>query len=207
MEFPEPVISIAIEPKTKADLDKLGVSLAEARLRGSRRSAPSPTRRRGRPSSPAWASSTWRSSSTASSASSRSTPTSASPRSPTARRSARRSTTSRAASSARPAATGSTATCVIDIEPAERGAGFVFENDIVGGIIPKEFIPSIEKGIREAHEPRRARRLPGGRRQGRACTTAATTRSTRRARPSRSPASMAFQEARQAGRRRTCSSR
>jgi elongation factor G len=38
----------------------------------------------------------------------------------------------------------------IDIEPAERGAGFVFENDIVGGIIPKEFIPSIEKGIREA---------------------------------------------------------
>ncbi|WP_437532282.1 elongation factor G [Sorangium sp. So ce726] len=38
----------------------------------------------------------------------------------------------------------------IDIEPAERGAGFVFENDIVGGIIPKEFIPSIEKGIRDA---------------------------------------------------------
>jgi elongation factor G len=39
---------------------------------------------------------------------------------------------------------------VIDMEPAERGAGFVFENDVVGGIIPKEFIPSIEKGIREA---------------------------------------------------------
>ncbi|WP_434045670.1 MULTISPECIES: elongation factor G [Sorangium] len=38
----------------------------------------------------------------------------------------------------------------IDIEPAERGAGFLFENDIVGGIIPKEFIPSIEKGIRDA---------------------------------------------------------
>jgi elongation factor G len=28
--------------------------------------------------------------------------------------------------------------------------GFVFENDIVGGIIPKEFIPSIEKGVRDA---------------------------------------------------------
>jgi elongation factor G len=38
----------------------------------------------------------------------------------------------------------------IDLEPAERGAGFIFENDVVGGIIPKEFIPSIEKGIREA---------------------------------------------------------
>jgi elongation factor G len=26
----------------------------------------------------------------------------------------------------------------------------VFENEIVGGVIPKEFIPSVEKGIREA---------------------------------------------------------
>ncbi len=39
---------------------------------------------------------------------------------------------------------------VFDLEPAEKGAGFVFENGIIGGIIPKEFIPSIEKGIREA---------------------------------------------------------
>jgi elongation factor G len=38
----------------------------------------------------------------------------------------------------------------IDIEPGERGSGYVFENGIVGGVIPKEFIPSIEKGIREA---------------------------------------------------------
>jgi elongation factor G len=39
---------------------------------------------------------------------------------------------------------------IIDIEPLERGQGFVFENAIVGGIIPKEFIPSVEKGVREA---------------------------------------------------------
>ncbi|MCX7990277.1 MAG: elongation factor G [Aquificaceae bacterium] len=39
---------------------------------------------------------------------------------------------------------------VIDIEPLERGQGFVFENAIVGGIIPKEFIPAVEEGIREA---------------------------------------------------------
>jgi elongation factor G len=38
----------------------------------------------------------------------------------------------------------------IEVEPGERGSGFVFENDIVGGVIPKEFIPSVEKGIREA---------------------------------------------------------
>jgi len=39
---------------------------------------------------------------------------------------------------------------VIDLEPGERGTGFVFESKIVGGIVPKEFIPSIEKGIRDA---------------------------------------------------------
>jgi elongation factor G len=39
---------------------------------------------------------------------------------------------------------------VFDLEPGERGTGFVFENAIVGGIIPKEFIPSIEKGVKEA---------------------------------------------------------
>jgi elongation factor G len=38
----------------------------------------------------------------------------------------------------------------IEIEPGERASGFHFENAIVGGLIPKEFIPSIEKGIREA---------------------------------------------------------
>ena len=65
MMFPEPVISIAIEPKTKADLDKLGVSAAEARLRGPVVPRLTRTRRRARPSSPAWASSTSRSSSTA----------------------------------------------------------------------------------------------------------------------------------------------
>ncbi|MFI5359609.1 MAG: elongation factor G [Halanaerobiales bacterium] len=39
---------------------------------------------------------------------------------------------------------------VIDIEPLEEGAGFIFENNIVGGIIPKEYIPAIEAGIKEA---------------------------------------------------------
>jgi elongation factor G len=38
----------------------------------------------------------------------------------------------------------------IEIEPGERGTGFVFENDVVGGVIPKEFIPAVEKGIRDA---------------------------------------------------------
>ncbi len=38
------------------------------------------------------------------------------------------------------------------IAPGERGSGFVFANRIVGGVIPKEFIPSVEKGVREASQ-------------------------------------------------------
>lgn len=38
----------------------------------------------------------------------------------------------------------------IRFEPLEHGAGCVFENKIVGGAIPKEYIPSVEKGIMEA---------------------------------------------------------
>ncbi|MBT9253544.1 MAG: elongation factor G [Brockia lithotrophica] len=38
----------------------------------------------------------------------------------------------------------------IEFIPLERGEGFVFENRIVGGVIPKEYIPAVEAGLREA---------------------------------------------------------
>jgi elongation factor G len=38
----------------------------------------------------------------------------------------------------------------IILEPLERGAGYVFENKIVGGAIPKEYIPAVDEGIQEA---------------------------------------------------------
>jgi len=41
---------------------------------------------------------------------------------------------------------------VISLEPAERGSGIQFEDKITGGAIPREFIPAVEKGIREAAE-------------------------------------------------------
>ena len=40
--------------------------------------------------------------------------------------------------------------CVIELEPRQPGEGYVFENAIVGGVIPKEFIAPIDDGIREA---------------------------------------------------------
>ena len=40
----------------------------------------------------------------------------------------------------------------IRIEPKERGTGFEFINEIKGGVIPREYIPAVEKGVREAME-------------------------------------------------------
>ena len=45
---------------------------------------------------------------------------------------------------------GQYAHCVIEIEPAEPGSGLVFENKIVGGTIPKEYIPAVQHGMQEA---------------------------------------------------------
>jgi len=42
--------------------------------------------------------------------------------------------------------------CVINLEPAQKGAGFVFEDKIVGGAIPREYIGPVEQGIKEALE-------------------------------------------------------
>lgn len=37
----------------------------------------------------------------------------------------------------------------LEIKPLPRGEGFVFENKIVGGVVPKNFIPAVEEGVRE----------------------------------------------------------
>ena len=38
----------------------------------------------------------------------------------------------------------------LEMEPLERGQGYQFENKIVGGVIPKEYIPSVDAGVQEA---------------------------------------------------------
>ena len=40
--------------------------------------------------------------------------------------------------------------CVIEMSPLEPGTGYQFEDKIVGGAIPKEYIPAVDKGIQEA---------------------------------------------------------
>ncbi|MBC7104349.1 MAG: elongation factor G [Firmicutes bacterium] len=40
----------------------------------------------------------------------------------------------------------------LEVEPRPRGEGFLFENRIVGGVVPREFVPAVEAGVREAME-------------------------------------------------------
>jgi elongation factor G len=40
--------------------------------------------------------------------------------------------------------------CWIEFEPQEAGAGFTFENKVVGGVVPREYIPAVQHGIEES---------------------------------------------------------
>ena len=48
--------------------------------------------------------------------------------------------------------TGQFARVKIKFEPGEPGSGFVFENTVVGGAVPKEYIPGVQKGLESAKE-------------------------------------------------------
>ena len=47
---------------------------------------------------------------------------------------------------------GQFARVIIDFEPGETGSGFIFESKIVGGSVPREFIPGVEKGLKGAKD-------------------------------------------------------
>ena len=40
----------------------------------------------------------------------------------------------------------------LELEPLDRGSGYVFEDRVVGGVIPREYIPAVQAGVREAME-------------------------------------------------------
>lgn len=40
--------------------------------------------------------------------------------------------------------------CWLELKPLEAGSGYIFENKIVGGVIPREYIPAIDAGVKEA---------------------------------------------------------
>ena len=148
MDFPEPVISLAIEPKTKGDQEKLGQGLAKLmaedptfRVNTDEQTGPGRDRRHGR----------------------------AAPRdhrrpseARVQRRGERRQAAGRLQGNAdargrrrgryvrQTGGRGQYGHAKIHLYPAEPGTGYVFENEIVGGSIPKEFIKPIDEGIKEA---------------------------------------------------------
>jgi elongation factor G len=148
MTFPEPVISIAIEPRTQADLDKLGISLQKL-------AQEDPSFR------------TYTNEETAQTIIAgmgelhleiivdrlkREFKVEANVGKPEVayREAIAKTVQSEGKFIRQSGGHGQYGHVKIEVGPAERGQGFIFENGIIGGIIPKEFIPSIEKGIREA---------------------------------------------------------
>ena len=61
----------------------------------------------------------------------------------------RQSTTVRARHKKQSGGHGQFGDVVIEIKPRPRGAGFAFSNTVVGGAVPKQFIPSVEAGVRD----------------------------------------------------------
>jgi elongation factor G len=150
MDFPEPVISVAIEPKTKADEEKLSLSLSRLALEDP----------------------TFRVSSDAETGQTlisgmgelhleiivdrllREFRVEANVGRPEVayRETIRRKAAARGRFVRQTGGRGQYGDVEIEIEPVEAGKGFVFENRVVGGAIPREFIPAVEKGVREALE-------------------------------------------------------
>ncbi|MDU6497855.1 MAG: elongation factor G [Veillonella sp.] len=95
MEFPEPVISVAVEPKTKADQEKMGTALARLAEKAVKAEGKFVRQSGGR---------------------------------------------------------GQYGHCWLELIPQEPGAGFEFENKVVGGAIPREYIGPVESGVKEAME-------------------------------------------------------
>ena len=160
MEFPDPVIWIAIEPKTKADQDKLGASLA-------RLAEEDPTFRVktdtetgqtiisgmgelhleiivdrllrefrveanvGRPQV-------------------------------AYRETIRRAAKAQGKFIRQTGGRGQYGDVWLEVEPLPPGTGFAFENKIVGGAVPREYIPAIEAGVKEAMSERPPCRFPDG---------------------------------------------
>jgi elongation factor G len=150
MDFPEPVISVAIEPKTKADEERLGLSLGRLALEDPtfKVAVDAETNQTlisgmgelhleiivdrllrefkveanvGRPQV-------------------------------AYRETIRRKAEARGRFVRQTGGRGQYGDVEIEVEPVQAGTGFVFENKIVGGSIPREYIPAVEKGIREAME-------------------------------------------------------
>ena len=146
MEFPDPVIEVAVEPKTKADQEKMGVALNRLaqedpsfRVKSDMESGQTIIAGMGELHLDIIVDRMKREFKVEADVG--------------APQVAYRETVTRKAEinythAKQTGGAGQYAHVIMDIEPGEVGSGFVFEDKIVGGKIPKEYIPSVEKGIK-----------------------------------------------------------
>ncbi|HEY2067914.1 MAG TPA: elongation factor G [Rhizomicrobium sp.] len=150
MEFPDPVIEVAIEPKTKADQEKMGVALNRLaqedpsfRVSTDQESGQTILKGMGELHLEIKVDILRRTYKVDANVG--------------APQVAYRETLSKPVSikythKKQTGGSGQFAEVSIDFEPLPPGSGFVFENDVVGGSIPKEFIPAVEKGLKNQKE-------------------------------------------------------
>ena len=145
MEFPEPVIEIAIEPKSKADQEKLGVALAKLvaedpsfRVHTDQESGQTIIKGMGELHLDIKVDIL-----------KRTYKVDANIGAPQVayRERITKPVTVDFTHKKQTGGTGQFAQIKITVEPLPAGSGFVFENEIVGGAVPKEFIPGVEKGL------------------------------------------------------------
>ncbi|ATA24510.1 translation elongation factor G [Brenneria goodwinii] len=149
MEFPEPVISLAIEPKTKADQEKMGIALQRLasedpsfRLRTDEESGQTIISGMGELHLEIIVDRMKREFGVAANIGRPQV---------TYRETIRSKVTDVEGKFVRQSGgKGQYGHVVLTVEPQEAGKGFAFEDATKGGVVPREFIPSVEKGVREA---------------------------------------------------------
>jgi elongation factor G len=150
MEFPEPVIEVAVEPKSKADMEKMGTALARLaqedpsfRVTTDHESGQTVIKGMGELHLEIIVDRMKREFKVDANVG--------------APQVAYRETISRPGEinythKKQTGGTGQYAKITLRFEPLPAGSGFVFENEIVGGAVPKEYVPGVEKGLKNARE-------------------------------------------------------
>lgn len=150
MEFPEPVISIAIEPKTKADQEKMGIALQKLaaedpsfRVRTDEETGQTIISGMGELHLDILVDRMKREFSVEANVGAPQV---------SYRETIRQSVEADGKFVRQSGGRGQYGHVVLRIEPQEPGTGFTFVNAIVGGVVPREYIPAVEKGAKEQLE-------------------------------------------------------
>ena len=164
MEFPEPVISVAVEPKTKSDQEKMGIALSKLaqedpsfRVRTDEESGQTIISGMGELHLEIIVDRMKREFSVEANVGAPQV---------SYRETIRKRSSRKASSSARPAAAASTAMSTCASSRRSRAKAYEFVNQIVGGVVPKEYIPAVDKGVQEPWTNGIVAGFPGGGYQG-----------------------------------------